>query len=188
MTRAAFYLSVPGTKVPGTELRPLGGRSGRRLDRPSAVLEQQPPGLGHRHDREPDDDADEPLVQVEVDGVEDPLAGRPSSVPSRIAAREPPVQSRNILSSSTSSENTERCSSRVVSEKNDVADRERRQAHRARDRAVAVVVVGPRDHAERGPADARGPRRRPRAGAAAAGSARRRAAACASSAPRPGWP
>ena len=41
----------------------------------------------------------------------------PSSVPSRIAASDPPVQSRNMRSSRTSSENTERRSSRVVSEK-----------------------------------------------------------------------
>ena len=38
-----------------------------------AALEEEPPDLGYRDDREPDDEAHEPLMQVEVDGAEDPV-------------------------------------------------------------------------------------------------------------------
>ena len=173
------------TAAVGVTLRSGAARPRLAVAPPRRAAEQQPPGLGHRDDREPDARCRRATGAGQVDGVEDPLEEPELGAEQDRRAASRRCSSRNILSSSTSSEKTERRSSRVVSEKKTllIANVVRPIV---RATALSVVVVGPRDHAERGAAHARARRSRPRSGAAAAGSARRRRAACASSAPRPG--
>src|SRR5215468_2542821 len=51
---------------------PFGLLLARARGGPTA-LKQKPPSLGDRDDRESDDDADEPLMEAEMHGAEDPL-------------------------------------------------------------------------------------------------------------------
>src|SRR5215831_11752708 len=119
------------------------GRSARGGLRGPA-REQQPAALGDRDDREPDHDAEDPLADVQVLGVEDPLED-PELRPEEDRGKRPRAAHQEHLVL----EHVEREDRAVLvaaaEREEEVAERKRGQAHRAGELARVVMVVGPGD-------------------------------------------